>query len=530
MSITGTSALRDAALYKLVQEKISLEESRQHFLNEIKRINGCLQRNQAEYGKIFNENAPVLQLPIEVTCMIFNLSVSSRSFNDRKPRPEIVISQVCKHWRDVSLAYPQLWSRFSFLIYSNKSLPNALERFQVYLERSGSRNLELYLDFRGNAFTQAGRVPIYRRTLRNQHRLLDMAVKHVKRWKIVTLLFEFDSDLQFPGRLSTASAPNLEYFAFLPTPVDVDLVCVVPQMIEGLNPTFFQGGAPKLRYLLSNCSNQRTLPPFTNLTTLRLEVQESHVFTRFQSWEAFFAVLSMPLLANLSITGNIFFFEANNHVPIVSMNNLKHLRYAGECMTFMLCFLRAPLLETLCIYNDSGIIPRLEAELGDILADLVSFPSLHTLTLIDFSPRPSDSDTRWRILRQLAKNIKSLTIAHSGVKTPFFRGLSNSSSFFKASWPDLNCITVKYRFPRAQQSEFAHVHNLVLSRPKDMLRLRLSKNVQDFWRLDSPDEYKAVQENCTVEAFDAEAEKAANLWPPGVEYPDYALRGNPFQV
>lgn len=506
---------RDAALSTVIQEKTTLEKSRLHLLNELRRIDESLERNQAQYAKIFNDHSPILQLPTEVTCMIFDLSVSSDSLEvpKTKEKPlllEVVIAQVCKHWRDVAINYPRLWTRFSFSIGNVKSMSNALFRFDTYLQRSGSQNLELTLDFWGNLSRPRGQLT------EEHHQLLNTALKHVARWKTVTLLIDLGPRAEIPS-LITAFAPNLEYFAYSLSFPDTGNY-TGSAIIGNLNPTLLRGGTPKLRHLVLDCSTFR-IPPMSDITTLRIEaIRTPYSWQAVYSWELFISLLSLSCLADLSISGEFFTPPTGSHVPIIHMNNLKHLRYSQNAyMALLLPFLRAPLLETLFIGKDKGMPAE---ELGltplDFPTEAYSFPSLHSLTLLDYLPWYPDMALR---ILQLTKNIKSISVFHDCLTDQFFGGQWEHDPLFYESWLKLTCITVNCRW--WEEHQFERIHDIVLSRPKDALTLRLIEGLHSCWKDESPDEYQVVQKTCTIEVLDDGKAVKEPSWPPEVS--DYVL-------
>ncbi|KAJ7170884.1 hypothetical protein C8R43DRAFT_981418 [Mycena crocata] len=90
---------------------------------------------------------PVLTLPVEVTSEIF-IHCLPATLPDEPRTPSIVpllLTCICRQWRNIALATPRLWSKFSILA----DLPN-IQRHHEFIERwlSRSGNLPLSLTFR----------------------------------------------------------------------------------------------------------------------------------------------------------------------------------------------------------------------------------------------------------------------------------------------------------------------------------------------------------------------------------------------
>uniref|UniRef100_A0A0W0FQ84 Uncharacterized protein n=1 Tax=Moniliophthora roreri TaxID=221103 RepID=A0A0W0FQ84_MONRR len=63
-------------------------------------------------------SAPIRRLPPEIISLIFNCVVTTNSFSSRSYRSEAShLGDVCYHWRTVSLAMPEIWSRVDLVFH-----------------------------------------------------------------------------------------------------------------------------------------------------------------------------------------------------------------------------------------------------------------------------------------------------------------------------------------------------------------------------------------------------------------------------
>ncbi|KAJ6522129.1 hypothetical protein DFH09DRAFT_1330770 [Mycena vulgaris] len=84
---------------------------------------------------------PVITLPNEITSEIFIHALDLPSLNTQSPAPT-VLAQVCRHWRNIALSLPMLWSTISLKI-ARKTLENRLIMANTWLDRSGTHPLSI---------------------------------------------------------------------------------------------------------------------------------------------------------------------------------------------------------------------------------------------------------------------------------------------------------------------------------------------------------------------------------------------------
>ena len=326
-------------------------------------------QTQAEYGALYNKTAPILNLPIEIMCRMFELAHHA-SFVEgvpENPLIEVTISHVCTEWRSVALSFQTLWSNFR---YNVSELPKRIpiDRLVAYLKRSGSHLLDLHFTFSESVLCEGSQALFYS--------MLENTISHVDRWRRFSLFSDVDVPMQgFSDRLQWLKAPNLQYLTMCPSSSDPE---GGPDS-DRLAPSVLLGGAPKLFYVrVDGTSFRNYFPPLSNVTVLRLE-DETDAWT-FGSFSMFLEILALPSLSSLSIVGQHFWEPESPQTSKITMNSLKHLRY-GEDFTFIghfLPFLVAPLLETLIIKRVTlRLIPN------PLPKFLRPFSNLHSLELIE---------------------------------------------------------------------------------------------------------------------------------------------------
>ncbi|KAJ7118569.1 hypothetical protein C8R43DRAFT_1036108 [Mycena crocata] len=135
-------------------------------IGQHKQLLAGLERDRLDVERELHASAtfPVVELPIEITTEIFlqclgsveisgfcvDIDFSSSEYqnleenDERLPRTPITLFGVCRHWRDVVLSTPALWSTVRFWIGDTQ--PDAVERYvEHWLDRAGSYPLSLSL-------------------------------------------------------------------------------------------------------------------------------------------------------------------------------------------------------------------------------------------------------------------------------------------------------------------------------------------------------------------------------------------------
>ena len=331
-------------------------------------------QTQAEYGSLYDKMAPILNLPIEITCRMFELAHDA-SFVEgvpKNPLIEVTISHVCRQWRSVALSFQSLWSNFRYNV--SKSWPKRIpiDRLVAYLKRSGSHLLDLHFTFSQSVLGDGSQALF--------NSMLENTISHVDRWRRFSLFSDVDVPMHdFSDRLRRLKAPNLQYFTMCPGSTHQG---EAPDF-NGLAPSVFLGAAPKLFYVRVDGPSFWNYPPlFSNVTVLRLEDEtDAWTFGNFSlGFSLFLEILALPSLSSLSIVGEHFEEPELPHTSKITMNNLKHLRYGEDhnLIGHFLPFLVAPLLETLIIKRATlRLIP------SSLPKFMPPFSNLHSLELIE---------------------------------------------------------------------------------------------------------------------------------------------------
>jgi hypothetical protein len=120
---------------------------------KLRKLDHTIIKSQVEYGALYTETVPVLNLPIEILCQIFAAAQDASQIHrvSKHPFVEVIISHVCRGWRSIALSFLLLWSTFQHDSTWGQADRQSGNRLNVYLERSSSHLLDLYFRFGYNA-------------------------------------------------------------------------------------------------------------------------------------------------------------------------------------------------------------------------------------------------------------------------------------------------------------------------------------------------------------------------------------------
>jgi len=151
----------------------------------------------------------ILQLPVEIACRIFTISVHAECPPFMLPGPEFKagsskigyispddIASVCRRWREIALSDPSIWSTLFLSLGrpTEKSLRRAIRVLDHCLERSGGMPFSCFITF---GFVERS----------NYHlalRLLCALLEHQERWRAIeirpsfALLYDLDNNNDLP--------------------------------------------------------------------------------------------------------------------------------------------------------------------------------------------------------------------------------------------------------------------------------------------------------------------------------------------
>ncbi|KAJ7336242.1 hypothetical protein DFH08DRAFT_284751, partial [Mycena albidolilacea] len=184
-------------------------------------------------------NSPILLLPVEITAKIFTtclptLSSKSRPIPWPSPRAApLLLAQICRQWRDLSLGMPTLWTSICFVAPSRQLL-------ELWLSRAGNLPLTILL-----VTSDESRARMF----------MEAVIPYCSRWKEARLTLPLSAVLQ----LNMMPFPLLEQLT----------VFTVGNNIWAADDLFIIRDAPLLRFADISIFPQVDLP-FEQLNTLRV--------------------------------------------------------------------------------------------------------------------------------------------------------------------------------------------------------------------------------------------------------------------
>ncbi|KIJ65672.1 hypothetical protein HYDPIDRAFT_110816 [Hydnomerulius pinastri MD-312] len=285
-----------------------------------------------------NSLSPISRIPPEMLAVVFvhyarDHHADSRAMGSRSLPPWVNVSYVSRHWRDVALSCPTLWT---YLFFMSRAWTEEL------LSRSKMAPLKIHAD-------------LYYSGLRSLDSV-EKAMKLVERIQVVNLKLLKDAATKLLPQL-TSPAPLLQSLQLtVATPGSLDRH---PLILDSL----FNGEAPALRKLeLYNCHVPWTSPILSGLTNLRLRQLAStcqptiaelrsvlrrmprlvdlHLENALPSnsvpstYDTDSEILELPHLSRLSLIASVSAIVAllsNLHIPLTTDVRLQCTRRASDC-------------------------------------------------------------------------------------------------------------------------------------------------------------------------------------------------------
>ncbi|KAF8959709.1 hypothetical protein BDZ97DRAFT_1836557 [Flammula alnicola] len=286
---------------------------------------------------------------------------------------EVAISHVCRSWRSISIACPELWSTFNHPSGAVQR-QESIHRLVTYLERSRNKllNLSFHVSSEGRSVGRPAIANVLETIIPSRWRQLSISITQT--WP-ANYFFE---------RLESLSAPNLELLEICTSEFNVGRIQRVTYR------RCFLRGTPKLISLRmdSRCFISYH-PPITNLTTIQLENPSSYPV--IYTWPSFLALIGSSTLVNLSLAGNLF------GRPLSDTN-------VARCMWD---FIRAPRLQLLVLKGtpvDQWTLPH---SIVSGANNPPLFPSLKVLAIVNCK---STHGATYR-LAEATKNITRLVVS-----------------------------------------------------------------------------------------------------------------------
>ena len=288
----------------------------------------------------------ILDLPSEIISKIFEegksmtdkilaLAVDGRRNNGGVPW-EVLTTQICSYFRQVSLATPSMWT--SIEMGAGCSIDHIFNR----LERSGACDLNIRIE------SAAQDVPMRISVL---DAIMDLILPHSRRWRSLCLRYTCEREAHsIVRRICAAAAPRLQILSLTVDDVSEADLTFCNRSVHW--PHIFTEGTPGLKFVrLRGLSTQLFRPPLGAVVTLHLD-QIRYLPLQYATLRDI--LTCSPSLANLSIYGDILAPGSwpNQQVNTLNLLNLRSLRMfsqSGETYSGMMTLLNAPMLESLTL-------------------------------------------------------------------------------------------------------------------------------------------------------------------------------------
>ncbi|KAJ7476236.1 hypothetical protein FB451DRAFT_1463887 [Mycena latifolia] len=330
---------------------------------------------------------PVVTLPVEITSQIFLHCLPDNPFDPSVPVPAVVLGHVCRHWRDIALSVPQLWSSY----------------VKLWLARSQNQPLSIRVYPRDGLSQDASTLDDLwlERTIDFGRLVLPNILPHCQRWKRI----ELSVPIMILRDLS-----SLELNEGLPNLTHLVLGCRQEDWgdVDDEDPITLFNAAPQLRNLHIILETQNNLGRFDRLP-LPFHQLTSFTGTMFGALECIVILVQMPALVDcVFYVGPRVGVGVQQPVQSLTLPHLKSLKLWSTAARnvhggLVLDHLTLPSLETLLLgRGELHLPPVLQSlclrsactirhfacesvnpeELADVLETL---PMLSTLELLDYS-------------------------------------------------------------------------------------------------------------------------------------------------
>ncbi|KAH8104604.1 hypothetical protein BXZ70DRAFT_888084 [Cristinia sonorae] len=260
------------------------------------------------------------ELPAELLSLIFVLGLdladedwdddgtgsdSDSDFNGNPVDWQILVSSVCRRWREVALEVPQLWSE---VVFTEKS---TLEQAQTYLQRSKEAPLKIFIDYTNSEsqtwpYSSLSELEDLMDRFKRMLTLLRMHLKHVAELEVMVTLWKYMGVLlEFLG--SCDGAPMLEVLELYHYEDEDDLdnepsPSSIPESDKQQNFVLFKGDIPRLKQVALwgvHVDWEKSLF-LKNLAVLELAYHEPELSPSFKSFARI--LRSSPNLVTLTIS------------------------------------------------------------------------------------------------------------------------------------------------------------------------------------------------------------------------------------
>ncbi|KAJ7367176.1 hypothetical protein DFH08DRAFT_729665 [Mycena albidolilacea] len=342
---------------------------------------------------------PVLTLPIEITTEIFLrcfLVFDPLCIPQCTSSAAIILTGVCRAWRDIALATPILWSRlevfFDLIATRVASEPFLVESFiDRWLSRAGNCPLSLcLLSFEYELSTlDRLRDIIYRWSHRVQHLDLQIGCPNIRLLGLDSTRFPLleSATLHFLHEADPSLSHPVVIFSNAPRFHQLHLQTVLTPstfMLPWLHLTKFEGIITSLELFTIAPSLTEVTVSFSPRGVLPMEVIHGGIKSLTGTGNDLIRYLTLPALRSLNIYGTTSYgslesFLARSSPPLVSLSVRKNT--TETCLgTFEKCMsLVAGTLESLKLQQVST---------RGVLSALYAAPNLRTLDFDDVYHQP----------------------------------------------------------------------------------------------------------------------------------------------
>ena len=363
---------------------------------------------------------------------------------------ELLISHVCRHWRNIALETPSLWTNIS--VTNTACLP--YERVATYLERSKSLPLDICI--------AGGVMQLPSIEADNFEALLTLLVPHLSRWaSIQVTVWRYDYIYAFFKAVSGPSVPPATRLE------ELKLVCnsELGPLATAQDPKFFDhfilfgGTAPLLRTLVlfgvSIDWSQGWLQSAPNLQTLHLACHKMHFRPSCKAFSAI--LLGAPKLQTLKLEESGPF---NYTMEPLLLPNLLELDFRDQVPLEIIWLLRGlctPMLKILTLnfsaetpQSYSYLVAQLVGPATQVSPSSIGQPCslLRSLETLNIQSLPCSPDSAEMLYRELV-NLKVLKFSrlHTpqsfwDLLSPWQPDVSGGLDFLAPKWAQAGSIVI----------------------------------------------------------------------------------------
>ncbi|PPR03187.1 hypothetical protein CVT26_008036 [Gymnopilus dilepis] len=352
--------------------------------------------------------SPIESVPVEILFLIFEEYCSSWSPTKSGSLPQLLLTQVCAHWRTIAIDLPTLWTTMAITPQTPSHVVAA------YLQRSQQLPIDLEIDLRHESTNLVKR---------DQALAAWTAVKpSSSRWRRLTIQIGPHDATSLSEDLRQLCAPRLE-----------ELRLSSASHVSGITK-IFEGGAPSLKSLrLSGMSVQYFGPSLHQLTHLHLTSNCPMHFSCFQPLMSRMVGLRELVLRSRVVEGWPLYPTAEDviHLPSLMVLKLSDRRWP---LFIPLLSISAPMLHTLSLYDlVAHDLPETTSE-----SQLCqNFPSVQKLILKGKSSYVDD--TSFEQLARIFPTVDHLALLDVD---DFFINESSRIMHQTTIWPKLHTITM----------------------------------------------------------------------------------------